>query len=185
MLTELFDVIDKNGNKKGIQKTKKELHEQGLWHEAVHVWIFNSKGEMLLQKRAKDKDYWPGLWEISVAGHVPAGETPEQAVIREMKEEIGIKVNISQLKKIKIRKTERDFNNINFHNKELDHVFLFRFDENISKLKFEDKEVEDIKFISIKKLERELKDKKLSKTYVPHKRYYFDVIKLVKDELTK
>lgn len=103
MTEELFDVLDKNGNKTGIQKTKKELHEQGLWHQAVHVWIFNSKGEMLLQKRAKDKDYWPDLWDISAAGHISAGETPEQAVIREIGEETGIKVSLSQLKKIEIK----------------------------------------------------------------------------------
>jgi isopentenyl-diphosphate delta-isomerase len=185
MTTELFDILDEKGNKTGIQKTKKEMHEKGLWHQAVHVWIFNSKGEILFQKRAKDKDYWPGLWDISVAGHVSAGETPEQAVIREMEEEIGIKVNISQLKKIEIRKSQKNVNKLNYHNREFNPVYLFRFDGDISKFKPKDKEVEDVKFISFDELEKELKDRKLSKTYVPSKKYYFDVIKAVKNELGK
>lgn len=185
MTAELFDILDENGNKTGIQKTKKEMHEQGLWHQAVHVWIFNSKGEILLQKRAKDKDYWPDLWDISAAGHISAGETVKQAVVREIKEEIGIKVSLSQLKKMEIRKHEKHIDEINYHNKEFDHVFLFRFDGDISKLKFEDKEVEGVKFISIKQLEKELKDQKLSKDYVPQGKYYFDVINAVKRELIK
>jgi isopentenyl-diphosphate delta-isomerase type 1 len=184
-MTELFDVLDKNGNKTGIQKTKEELHEQGLWHQAVHIWIFNSKGEILFQKRAKEKDNWPGLWDISAAGHVSAGETPEKAVVREMEEEIGIKVRISQLKKIEIRKHVKYVNKLNFHNREFDHVFLFRYDGDISKLKFKDKEVESVKFIPFKQLEKELKNRKLSKTYVPAKKYYFDIINIVKKEMIK
>ncbi len=76
-MVEMFDVLDKNGNKTGDVKTKKELHENGLWHSAVHVWIYNSKGEILLQKRSMKVTNWPGRWDISVAGHIPAGETPE------------------------------------------------------------------------------------------------------------
>jgi isopentenyl-diphosphate delta-isomerase len=185
MTEELFDVLDENGNITGIRKTKKEIHERGLWHQSVHIWIYNSKGEILLQKKSKNKDSWSGMWDISVAGHISAGETPEHAVIREAEEELGIKVSLSQLKKLGIRKSERDFNEINFHNKGFDYVYLLKFDGNIKKLKLNGKEVEKVKFFSPKQLEKELNDKELSKLYVPHKGYYLDIINTVKKELTE
>ncbi|MCD6476537.1 MAG: NUDIX domain-containing protein [Candidatus Aenigmarchaeota archaeon] len=184
-MAELLNVLDEQGNKTGIQKNKKEIHEQGLWHSAVHIWIYNSKGEILLQKRAEDKDYWPGMWDISTAGHISAGETPEQTAIRELEEELGIKVDLSKLKFIGIRKFEKHVNEINYHNKEFDYIYLFRFDEDASKLKFKDKEVEKVKFVSIEQLEKDLKDPELSKKYVPHGQYYFDIFEVIEKELSK
>ncbi|MBU3896354.1 MAG: NUDIX domain-containing protein [Nanoarchaeota archaeon] len=184
-MTELFDILDENGNKTGKTENKKIIHEKGLWHSAVHIWIYNSKGEILLQKRAMNKDYWPGRWDISSAGHISAGETPEHSVVRELEEELGIKVMLSNLKKIKIRKSTNSVPEINYYNNEFDHVFLFRFDGDISELKFEDGEVEKVKFISAERFEKELNDKELLKTYVPHRQYYFDIIEAVKKELIK
>ena len=76
---------------------KSEAHTDGLWHRAAHIWIYNSKGEILLQLRAKDKQFWPDRWEISAAGHVGAGEKPEDAAVRELSEELGISAKAEDL----------------------------------------------------------------------------------------
>ena len=59
MADELIDIYDENNKPLGIQKMKSEAHRDGLWHRASHVWIYNSKGEILLQLRAKNKELWP------------------------------------------------------------------------------------------------------------------------------
>ena len=76
MTEELIDILDEKGNKIGVSKTRGEVHAKGLWHQAAHVWIYNSKGEILLQKRSMQKESWPGRWDISAAGHVQQGKRP-------------------------------------------------------------------------------------------------------------
>jgi len=86
---EVFDVVDENDQVMG-QATRAEVHAQGLMHRAVHVFVVGKNGQLLLQKRSMLKDVHPGTWDSSVAGHVDAGETYEQAVVRELEEEMGI-----------------------------------------------------------------------------------------------
>jgi isopentenyldiphosphate isomerase len=185
MKKELIDVLDEQGKRTGAKATKREVHEKGLWHQTVHVWVFNSKGEVLLQKRAADKDYWPGYWDISAAGHLSEGETPEQAILREMEEEIGIKVKLSQLKKVCVRKESKNIPERGYHNNEFQHAYLYKFDGGAQQVKLSDGEVELVKFVPIEELERELKDTELSKKYVPHGQYYKMIIQAIRKELAK
>ena len=94
MADELIDICDKNNNHINIQKMKSEAHKDGLWHRASHIWIYNSNGEILLQLRAKEKELYPDMWDISAAGHVSAGEEPIVSGLREVKEELGLKGQI-------------------------------------------------------------------------------------------
>jgi len=87
---EYFDIVDSTGTIIG-KATRQECHSnKSLAHRVVHVLVFNSKGELFLQKRSLNKDIQPGKWDTSVGGHLNLGETFEEAVYREMKEELGI-----------------------------------------------------------------------------------------------
>ncbi len=89
-MEEFFPLVDINGNVIG-KSTRKECHSGSfLLHPVVHLHVFNSKEELYLQKRALNKDIQPGKWDTSVGGHVDYGETVEQALIREVREELGI-----------------------------------------------------------------------------------------------
>lgn len=86
---EILEIVDKEGNVLGTAP-RNEIHgNPALIHKVVHVLVFNDKGDLLLQKRALDKDVAPGMWDTSVGGHMEPGETTEQAALREMKEELG------------------------------------------------------------------------------------------------
>lgn len=87
---EVFDVVDEADQVTG-QATRREVHERNLMHRAVHVFVINHHGELLLQKRSRFKDAHPGVWDSSVAGHLDAGESYELAAIRELEEEMGIR----------------------------------------------------------------------------------------------
>lgn len=99
MADELVIVLDEHGNPTGEEKLKSEVHKTGLFHLAVHLWIYNSKAEILLQKRSFTKKLFPGLWDMAAAGHVAASETVEGALIRELFEELGLKGDRSKIKK--------------------------------------------------------------------------------------
>ena len=86
---EIFDVVDEADRVVG-RATRAEVHEKGLLHRAVHVFVINGRGELLLQKRSLLKDKHPGVWDSSVAGHLDAGEDYPDAARREMLEEMGI-----------------------------------------------------------------------------------------------
>ena len=88
---EIFDVVDEFDRVVG-KATRAETHRKKLFHRAVHVLVFDARGNVLLQKRSLAKDTCPGLFSTSCAGHVDAGEDYAAAAERELREELGIAV---------------------------------------------------------------------------------------------
>ncbi len=88
--TENFPLVNERGEVVG-RATRQECHDGRKWlHPVVHLHLFNSKGELYLQKRALTKDIQPGKWDTAVGGHVDYGETIPEALRRETREELGI-----------------------------------------------------------------------------------------------
>jgi isopentenyldiphosphate isomerase len=90
--TEIFPIVDEDGNTIG-EAPRSVCHDgrSRLLHPVVHLHLFNSKGELFLQKRVMTKDIQPGKWDTSVGGHVGVGESVEEALARESLEELGLK----------------------------------------------------------------------------------------------
>ena len=88
---ELFPIVDEEGTV--IGKATRGLCHNGsrLQHAVVHLHVFNTQGDIYLQKRPEWKDIQPGKWDTAVGGHIDYGETPEAALRREVSEELGIK----------------------------------------------------------------------------------------------
>jgi isopentenyl-diphosphate delta-isomerase type 1 len=89
MSEEIFDVVNERDEAIGHQP-RSEVHRLGLLHRAVHVFVFNSRGEVFLQKRSMSKDREPGKWDSSTSGHVDSGEYYDACAVRELREEIGL-----------------------------------------------------------------------------------------------
>lgn len=87
---EIFDVVDESDQVTG-QATRGEVHARMLLHRAVHVFVFNARGDLLLQQRSMFKDAHPGVWDSSVSGHLDAGEDYAAAAVRELAEEMAIR----------------------------------------------------------------------------------------------
>lgn len=87
---EMFPIVDEEGNITGAA-TRGECHSGSkLLHPVVHLHVFNSKGDLYLQKRPEWKDIQPGKWDTAVGGHVDLGESVDMALKREVREELGI-----------------------------------------------------------------------------------------------
>jgi isopentenyl-diphosphate delta-isomerase len=89
-MEELFDVCTPDGAPSGRSVPRSEAHRLGLWHRSSHLWVTDGRGAVLLQQRHPDKQTDPGRWDIAVAGHLSAGQTPLEALVREAKEELGL-----------------------------------------------------------------------------------------------
>ena len=89
MPDEIFDVVNEHDQVIG-QQTRKEVHRQSLRHRAIHVLVFNQRGQIFLQKRSMQKDTAAGKWDSSSSGHLDTGEEYDQCAIRELREEIGL-----------------------------------------------------------------------------------------------
>jgi isopentenyldiphosphate isomerase len=111
MSEEIFDVVDERDSVIG-QKPRSEVHRLGLLHRAIHVLVFNSRGEVFLQKRSTTKDREPGKWDSSSSGHVDSGEDYDDCAVRELHEEIGLIVQKTPERLFKIeacRETDQEF----------------------------------------------------------------------------
>lgn len=88
---EWFDVV--NERDEPIRRaTRRDVHANGWWHRAVHILVFDAAGRVFLQKRSMLKDLSPGLWDSSCSGHLDAGEDYDAAAVRELGEEIGVRL---------------------------------------------------------------------------------------------
>jgi isopentenyl-diphosphate delta-isomerase type 1 len=101
MSEEIFDVVNEHDEVVG-RETRREVHRNGLRHRAIHVFVFNSRGEVFLQKRSMTKDTHPGVWDSSASGHLDCGEDYDACAVRELREEIGLKLNKSPQRVFKV-----------------------------------------------------------------------------------
>ena len=105
---EYIDIFDKNNNPTGKVKEKQQAHDDGNFHRTAHIWIINDKNKLLLQKRSASKKSHPNCQDISVAGHIRAGESVLEGVIRELKEELGVEVEERELQYIATVKSTKN-----------------------------------------------------------------------------
>ena len=95
---EMFDVVDVDDHVIG-QATRGEVHAQGLLHRAIHIFVFDSQGRLIIQKRSADMDTYPLRYTSSTAGHLGAGEDYDEAAPRELSEELGLSTDIERVAK--------------------------------------------------------------------------------------
>lgn len=89
MSEEIFDVVDEQ-DRVIDRRPRSEVHRRKLNHRAVHVLVYNARGELFLQKRSMAKDCFPGTWDSSSSGHLDSGEDYDPCSIRELREELGV-----------------------------------------------------------------------------------------------
>lgn len=174
MKNEPVDVLDEYGNQIGKVLPKREVHEQGLWHGGAHLWIYNSKGEVFLQHRDPNKEIYPDAWDISCAGHIDAGETPRQTLVREAQEELGLDLDDQKLKYIGVTFVE-DRMPPGWVHRVFDWTYITKMDFDLHQLKLEEGETTDAKWMSLDDFEADINDDERIKMYSPRHRYVYQM----------
>lgn len=177
-MDELIDIVDENGMYTGKTCLKSEAHRLGYFHPTVHIWLYTKESKILLQKRALTKKVFPGLWDISVAGHIAAGEQIEEAALREVYEEIGYKMTTEHLIKIGTRKHQVNHANGIIDN-EFHHVFIGELEVPTEQLTMQTEEVDALELFDLAILK---KTPQLSNVLIPT---YHDYYCFVYDEILK
>ena len=140
---EMIDVLTPDGELTGVRKPKPHVHRDGDWHRAVHVWIVTHDGRILLQKRSHRKENNPGMWDVSAAGHVSAGESVIDSALREVFEELGLPIDASELQHIGSVAESTVLNEGTYFDNEFHEIFLVRRDVDVSALRLQPEEVDD------------------------------------------
>ncbi len=154
---EYLDIVDENNNPTGMVVERDEAHERNLYHRHVMTWIMNEKGEVLLQKRSDNKNRHPGEW-AKTGGHVESGETVEEALQREAKEEVGALISKENIELIGIFRSHNPANNFFVYS------FITTVNYKIEDFKLQREEVNEIRYFTIEELEQAKKEK--SQEYV-------------------
>ena len=127
---EFFDILDADGAPTGEQKPRWQVHRDGDWHAALHIWVYGVGEDgtpfVLFQRRSLSKDTWPGYLDVAVGGHLRAGESLEETA-REAEEELGLTVTLGDLTPIgrHFSASEREC----IIDRELHHVYALRRDD--------------------------------------------------------
>jgi isopentenyl-diphosphate delta-isomerase len=150
MADELLDIVNDKDEVTG-QEMRSVVHQQGLWHRGVHVFLFNEQGDMLVQQRSADRANSPSLWDCSVSEHVKAGESYREAAVRGLKEEMGVEgVEISLRGKIQMEYGVND--------NEISEIYEGNL--NGKQVQFDLGEIAEVKFMSLEEIRAEIADNK-------------------------
>lgn len=148
--SELTDVLNENGVFTGRVESRKDVHRQGLWHRAIIVTLVNDDNKVLIQKRAKTKEKFPGLWDLSVAGHVPFGQDSVSCAAAEVMEEIGAmlpkKVKVQDFRFMVCFRNQLPLSDTFIENQFYDFFIYNVGDLDIHSLQMQTDEVEEIKW---------------------------------------
>ncbi len=175
---EYFDVVDDNNQLLGKIEERNIVHEKGLWHREVSLWILNDKGEVLVQKRAATKIQAPNKWGTT-AGHITAGDEPIDTVIREANEEIGLSLKKEDLNFCFINKIYKKFNDKQYNNC-FQYCYYVKVNKEINEYIIQEEELSEVKYISLDELERIVNEKDEEYTFC-HSTYMPELIKVLRE----
>ena len=171
---EYFDICSENGIPTGQICSRKEAHEKGILHRTSHVWIVRQAAggwQILMQKRSLEKDSFPGLYDTSSAGHIPAGDEPLPSALRELKEELGLDAKPEELVyagHFYIR-YEQVFHGALFRDNEYANVYVYRGGKgpcagalsadllDISGLTLQESEVDEVRWFDLEAVREEIR----------------------------
>ncbi|MDT0540019.1 MULTISPECIES: NUDIX hydrolase [Croceitalea] len=177
-MDELIDILNEDGSPTGTTELKSVAHANGLFHPTIHVWCYSLDGYLLLQQRGRHKETYPLKWDVSAAGHIGAGESPQIGAFRECQEELGITIEIENLQKITIYKKEKKHSNRIF-DREFINVFIYELDKSVALTK-QESEVEALEWISIKDFESWISQKHQGLIPNSEKRFEFVISEIQK-----
>ncbi len=154
-MNEILDIVDEYGNPTGETADRETVHRKGLLHRTAHVWLVRwteRRGlELLLQKRSRSKDSFPGCWDVSSAGHIPAGEEWIPSALRELREELGVVAKPRDLHFVGKRmiETNETFHGRPFRNRQISAVYFLLCNDPGRSFKLQTSEISEVRWMPV------------------------------------
>jgi isopentenyldiphosphate isomerase len=145
-MNDLIDVLSPSGLRTGEIMTRADVHRLGKIHRAVHLYLFNSRNELLLQRRSLATDHYPGVFSVSVLGHVRSGEFSSLTVRRETAEELGLDASRLRFDFLFSHFQEAALNET-YVDRQFNDVYLTRADVDPALVLFDRSEVSEVRFV--------------------------------------
>ena len=170
---ELFDVRDSEGNVTGVARERELVHLNGDPHGTSHIWVVraNASGgwDVLLQKRSRDKDSYPGCYDVSSAGHLQAGDDFLPAALRELEEELGLHARSEDLEFVGFHRAYREavFGGRLFKDHEISAVYIYRKPVETSALRLQKEELESVMWMDLADCRRAVGERRLDNCMYP------------------
>ena len=160
---EYFDVIDENGVPTGEVVERTKAHQIGAPHRTSHVWIVRKKDgklQILLQKRCRHKDSFPGCYDISSAGHIPAGQDFVPSALRELKEELGLDIRAEELVDCGIHRmvVDTEFYGKRFIDHQVSRVYLLWLDKEAEDFVVQKEEIDSVMWMDFEACKQAVED---------------------------
>lgn len=162
---EWLDVVDEQGNPTGEKVERSVAHREGIRHRTAHVWLLRKMGEngnvqILLQKRSQNKDSYPGCYDISSAGHIPAGVSFLPSALRELKEELGVCAKAEELHYCGQRNIHYEdyFHGSYFIDNQVSNVYVLWLDREEKQFKLQEAEVEAVRWMDFEECVKAVTD---------------------------
>jgi isopentenyl-diphosphate Delta-isomerase len=171
-MSDLLTICDADGKSTAQLIDRKKVHAKKLLHHSVHIWIVNSKRELLLTQRSFQKSNYPGAYHISAGGHRDADEDPADTTIRELKEELGIDVSKNDLIKLDFR-YEPVVVNGKIDDNEWLTMYLVVKDVKLEEIKLDPKEVDRFFLMDIDKFQKQMQKKGFYAKFVQQSQQYY------------
>lgn len=162
-MSEIFDIVDENGLPTGQTIDRETAHREGIRHRTAHVWLMRRRPsgvEILLQKRSANKDSHPSCYDISSAGHIPAGVDFKPSALRELKEELGLTAKEEDLHYCGTRKFfwEKEFHGEMFRDNQVSNVYCLWMDIEPEDCILQEEEVEEVRWMNLEECKRRVED---------------------------
>lgn len=158
-MSEIFDVVDEQGLPTGKTVERETAHSEGILHRTAHLWLMRKREtgvEILVQKRSATKDSYPSCYDISSAGHIPAGVDFKPSAIRELKEELGLDAKEEELQYCGTRRIrgERVFHGKMFRDNQVSNVYCIWRDVEPEECTLQVEEVEEVRWINLEECKK-------------------------------
>lgn len=169
---EYLDIVDEDGRPTGRTVSRREAHDRGILHRTAHVWVVGKERgrfRILLQKRSEEKESFPGMFDTSSAGHIPAGAEPLPSALRELSEELGITASPDLLDFAGTFRSryEKVFHGRPFRDNEATSVYVYKGPVDAGSLKLQESEVSQVRWFDLDEVWDEIQRGDRSRFCVP------------------
>jgi isopentenyldiphosphate isomerase len=181
-MAEYLDIVDQDGVPTGETVLREKAHREGIPHRTAHVWVVRRPApdgaavqkpaagpegraltgtedwQVLLQKRSPEKDSYPGEWDISSAGHIPAGQEWRASAVRELAEEIGVAAGEDDLTEVQLFRIQADdeFHGIPYHDRQISKIFLLYLDRAAEEFSLQREELTEVRWFALDAVVRDV-----------------------------